>query len=29
MDVWLVLILVIAASILLAVGTIWFANRVG
>ena len=27
MDVRLVLILVIAASILLAVGTIWFANR--
>ena len=28
MYVWLVLILVIAASILLAVGTIWFVNRV-
>ena len=28
MYVWLVLILVIAASIVLAVGTIWFVNRV-
>jgi len=28
MYVWLVLILVIVASILLAVGTIWFVNRV-
>ena len=28
MYVWLVLILVIAASILLAVGTIWFVNRI-
>ena len=28
MYVWLVLILVIAASILLAIGTIWFVNRI-
>ena len=28
MYVWLVMLLVIVASILLAVGTIWFVNRV-